>query len=57
MVEEKRKHNRGTRDKKVDDGGFSEVQKKFMKKIVVEWFEGMSSATLTSFMSLRNMQV
>ena len=46
VVEGKKKCNRGTREKKREGHGFSDVQKYFLKKIAVEWFDGITSAKL-----------
>ena len=46
VVEGKKKRNRGTREKKKEGNGFSDVQKKKLKKVAVEWFEGITSAKL-----------
>ena len=46
VVEGKKKRNRGTREKKREGHGFSNVQIFKKKKDAVEWFEGITSAKL-----------
>ena len=46
VVEGKEKRNRGTREKKKEGHGFSDVQKHSFFKVAVEWFEGITSAKL-----------
>ena len=44
VVKGKKKRNRGTRKKKREGNGFSDVQKHSLKKVVVKWFKGITSA-------------
>ena len=46
VVEDKKKRNKGTKEKKREYNGFSDVQRHFLKKITVEWFEGITSVKL-----------
>ena len=46
VVKGKKKRNRGTRKKKREGHGFSNVQKLFFIKVTIEWFEGITSAKL-----------
>ena len=46
VPEGKKKYNMEIREKKMEGNGFSDVQKYFLKKVVVEWFEGITSAKL-----------
>ena len=46
VAEGKKERNMGIKEKKREDNGFSDVQIFFIKKVVPEWFEGITSSTL-----------